>query len=82
MPSNFFIVVSIYWKPASYRSSLELSTIGKTTNWLATKVDLFFFSFGPTGMLFDLSIALRLRHDSLRSLRLELALGLVRHGYP
>jgi hypothetical protein len=35
MPSEFFIVVSIYWKPASYRSSLDLSSFGKTTNrWL------------------------------------------------
>jgi hypothetical protein len=33
-------------------------------------------------MLFDLSIALRLLHDFLRSLRLHLARGLVRHGYP
>jgi hypothetical protein len=33
-------------------------------------------------MLFNLSIALRLRHDLLRSLRLHIARGLVRHGYP
>jgi hypothetical protein len=31
-PLNFFIVVSIYWKPASYRSSLDLASFGKTTN--------------------------------------------------
>jgi hypothetical protein len=28
-PLNFFIVVSIYWKPASYRSSLDLASFGK-----------------------------------------------------
>jgi hypothetical protein len=33
-------------------------------------------------MLFNLSIALRLRHDLLRSLRIHLAWGRVRHGYP
>jgi hypothetical protein len=37
MPSEFFIVVSIYWKSASYRSSLDLSSFGKTTNWSAAK---------------------------------------------
>jgi hypothetical protein len=62
-PLNFFIVVSIYWKPAFYRSSLDLSSFGKTSNRSAAKADLFFFFFGPTCMLFDLSIALRLRHD-------------------
>jgi hypothetical protein len=29
---NFFIVVSIYWKHTSYRSSLNLSSLCKTTN--------------------------------------------------
>jgi hypothetical protein len=62
MPSEFFIVVSIYWKPASYRSSLDLSSFGKISNRSAAKLILFFF-FGPTCMLFYLSIALRLRHD-------------------
>jgi hypothetical protein len=33
-------------------------------------------------MLFDLSIALRLRHDLSKFVRLHLARGLVRHGYP
>jgi hypothetical protein len=33
-------------------------------------------------MLFDLSLALRVCHTFLRSLRLHLAQGLVRHGYP
>jgi hypothetical protein len=33
----FFIIVSIYWKSASYRSSLDLSSFGKTTNRLAAK---------------------------------------------
>jgi hypothetical protein len=37
-PLNFFIVVSIYWKPASYRSSLDLSSFGKTSNRLAAKL--------------------------------------------
>jgi hypothetical protein len=62
-PLNFFIVVSIYWKPSSYRSSLDLSTIGKITNRSATKQICLFLFFGPTCMLFDLSIALWLRHD-------------------
>jgi hypothetical protein len=29
MPSEFFIFVSIYWKPASYRSSLDLPSLGR-----------------------------------------------------
>jgi hypothetical protein len=62
MPSEFFIVVSIYWRPASYRSSLDLSSLGKTSNRSAAKLTCS-FSFGPTCMLFDPSIALRLRHD-------------------
>jgi hypothetical protein len=37
LPLNFFIIVSIYWKPASYRSSLNLSSFGKTTNRSAAK---------------------------------------------
>jgi hypothetical protein len=63
-------------------SLLDLSTIGKTTNRSAAKLTCSFFFFGPTCILFDLLIALRLRHDLLRSLRLHLAQGLVRHGYP
>jgi hypothetical protein len=38
MPSKFFIVVSIYWKSASYRSSLDLSSFSKTTNRSAAKL--------------------------------------------
>jgi hypothetical protein len=34
---NFFIVVLIYWKPASYRSSLDLLSFDKTTNRSAAK---------------------------------------------
>jgi hypothetical protein len=45
MPSEFFIVVSIYWKPASYRLSLDLSSFGKTTNRSAAETDLFLFLF-------------------------------------
>jgi hypothetical protein len=45
MPSEFFIVVSIYWKSASYRSSLDLSTIGKTINRSAAKLIYFSFFF-------------------------------------
>jgi hypothetical protein len=37
MPSNFFFVVSIYWKYASYRSSLDRPSFGKTTNRSAAK---------------------------------------------
>jgi hypothetical protein len=63
MPLIFFIVVSIYWKSASYRSSLDLCSFDKTTNRSAAKLICFSFFFGPTCTLFDLSIALRLRHD-------------------
>jgi hypothetical protein len=55
-PLNCFIIVLIYWKPASCRSSLDLSPFGKTTNRSASKLIcffLFFFLFGPTCMLFD-----------------------------
>jgi hypothetical protein len=38
MPSDLFIVVSIYWNPASYRSSLDLPSFGNTTNKSATKL--------------------------------------------
>jgi hypothetical protein len=42
-PLIFFIVVLIYWKPASYRSSLDLSSIGKTIIQLAAKSICSFF---------------------------------------
>jgi hypothetical protein len=42
-PSNFFIVVSIYWKSASYRLSLHLASFGKPTNGLGAKLALFSF---------------------------------------
>jgi hypothetical protein len=42
-PLNCFIVVSIYWKSASYTSSLDLSSFGKATKQVGCKVDLFFF---------------------------------------
>jgi hypothetical protein len=58
MPSEFFHCRFIYWKPASYRSPLDLSSFGKTANWSAAKLICFSFFFGPTCMLFDLSIAL------------------------
>jgi hypothetical protein len=61
-PLNFFIVVSIYWKSASYRSSLDLYSFGKTSNRSAAK-SICSFLFWPTCILFDMSIALRLRHD-------------------
>jgi hypothetical protein len=59
----FYIVILIYWKSASYRSSLDFSTIDKITNRSAAKLTCPFFLFWPTCMLFDLFIALRLRHD-------------------
>jgi hypothetical protein len=62
-PLNFFIVVSIYWNPASHRSSLDLSLFGKTTNRSAAKLICFSFFFGQMCTLFDLSIAQWLRHD-------------------
>jgi undecaprenyl pyrophosphate phosphatase UppP len=43
MPSDFFIVVSIYWKSASYRSSLDLTLFGKTTNRSPAKLICSFF---------------------------------------
>jgi hypothetical protein len=42
-PSDFFIVVSIYWKSVFYRSSLDLSSFGKTTNRSAAKLTCSFF---------------------------------------
>jgi hypothetical protein len=39
---NFFIIVSIYWKPSSYRSSLDLPLFGKTSNRSAAKSICFF----------------------------------------
>jgi hypothetical protein len=62
-PLNFFIIVSIYWKPSSYRSSLDVLSFGKTSHRSAVKLICFSFYFGLTCMLFDMSIALRLRHD-------------------
>jgi hypothetical protein len=37
-PLNFLIVISIYWKPVSHRSSLDLPSFGKTTNRSAVKL--------------------------------------------
>jgi hypothetical protein len=39
------------------------SSFGKTTNRSAAQLIYFSFFFGPMSMLFDLSIALRFRHD-------------------
>jgi hypothetical protein len=64
MPSKIFSSsFRSIWKPASYRSSLDLSSIGKTTNRSAAKLTCSFFFFGPTCMIYNLSIVLRLRHD-------------------
>ena len=58
-----FYVVSIYWKSTSYRSALDLATLGKLHNRSALS---WLNSFhGTSCMLFDLSIALRLCHVSL-----------------
>jgi hypothetical protein len=80
---NFFIVVSIYWEPTSYRSSLDLCTFGKTINRSAARLTCSFFSFWtdvhairPVDSSYDFVMTF------LRSLRLHLARGLVRHGYP
>jgi hypothetical protein len=43
MPSKIFVVISIYWKSASYRSSLDLSSISKTINRSAAKLICFSF---------------------------------------
>ena len=58
-----FYVASIYWKSTSHRSTLDLATLGKLRNrsalcWLNSFL-------GTSCMLFDLSIASRLRHVSL-----------------
>jgi hypothetical protein len=60
MPSKLFVIISIYWKPASYRST-SLHSARLQTGRLPSQ--FVFFLFGPVCMLFDLSIALRLRHD-------------------
>jgi hypothetical protein len=77
---NFFIVVSIYWKSASYRSSLDLSSFGETSNRSAAKLTCSFFFWT------DVHATCRYLYDFvmtfLRSSRLHLARGLVRHGYP
>jgi hypothetical protein len=46
------------------------------------KADLFLFLFGPTCMLFNLSIALLLLHDLSKVVVPTPRPGLVRHGYP
>jgi hypothetical protein len=44
MPSKIFSSsFRSIWKPASYRSSLDLSSIGKTTNRSAAKLTCSFF---------------------------------------
>jgi hypothetical protein len=42
-PSKFFIVVSIYSKPASYRSSLDLFSFGKDFKQVGAKLTCHFF---------------------------------------
>ena len=80
--SNFFYVASTSWKLTSYRSALDLATLstiptGRLLSWLL-------FSF-----LLDRRACYstcRWLHDFVitpsRSLRLHIARGLVRHGYP
>jgi hypothetical protein len=75
------VLDALYWKSSSYRSSLDLTSFGKAKpgrllSWFAR------FSFWPMCMLFDLSVVLWLHLGLLRLLRLHLAQGLVRHGYP
>ena len=58
-----FYVTSIYWKYTSCRSALDLGTLSNLHDrsalcWLNSFL-------GMSCMLFDLSIASRLRHDSL-----------------
>jgi hypothetical protein len=62
-PLKFFIIASIYWKSASYRSSLDLPSIRQDWKQVGCDADLFLFLFGPTCMLFDQLIAPRLCHD-------------------
>jgi hypothetical protein len=81
-PLNFFIVVLIYWKPTSYRSSLDLLSFDKTTNRSIAKSSCSFFlldrraRYSTCRWLQDFVMTLS------RSLRLHIARGLVRHGYP
>jgi hypothetical protein len=82
MPSEFF--------SSLFRSTGSLLPIGRhSTSFRSARLQtgrlpslFILFSFGPTCMLFNLSIALRLRHDLSKALRLHLAWRLVRHGYP
>jgi hypothetical protein len=64
MPSEFFSSsfrsIGSLLPTAHHSTSLRFS---KTSNRSAAKLICFFFLFGPTCMLFDLPIALRLRHD-------------------
>jgi hypothetical protein len=80
MPSDFFIIVSIYWKPASYRSSLDLLSFGKATNRSVAKLTCSFFV--TTCTLFDMSIALRLRHDLSKVAAPTPRSGACETGYP
>jgi hypothetical protein len=75
-PLSFFIVVSIYWKSTSYRSSLNLSSFDKATNRSAAKLICFSFFLDR-----------RARYSTCRWLQdfvmtLSRSLRLVRHGYP
>jgi hypothetical protein len=82
MPSEFFSSsFRSIGKPASYRSSLDLSSFGKTSNRSAAKLITFPFldrraCYSICRQLDDFVMTF------LRSLRLHLAQGLVRHGYP
>jgi hypothetical protein len=72
----FFIVVSIYWKLASYRSSLNLSSFGKTTNKSAAKL-IYFFFLDPCACYSTCRYLNDFVMTFLRSLRLHIARGLV-----
>jgi hypothetical protein len=77
MPSEFFIVVSIYWKPTFYRSSLDLSSFSKTLNRLIAKLICFFLFFWT-----DVHAIRPVDSSTTYETWVHLARGLMRHGYP
>jgi hypothetical protein len=77
-PSNFFFVFRSI-PIGRHSTSLRSATLQR--RWTA-KLIFFFFLFGPTCTLFDLLMALRLRHDPLEVTAPTHCSGLVKHRYP
>jgi hypothetical protein len=62
-PSEFFHRHFDLWEACFLQVVTRPLFIRQDCKQVDCKADLFLFSFGPTCMLFELSIALRLRHD-------------------